>query len=76
MKQQAKIDNWKIMKHPWANVFVLVGQVKDHPNQDTFKTEVQMTSPLLNIDFKNKKAETMNTSYELLGEAKDENLNS
>lgn len=73
MKQQAKIDNWKLQKF-FNGDYVLVGQVKDHPNQASFRTDVQATSKVLSIDFVNKKAETQNTSYELLTEAKDENF--
>lgn len=70
MKQQAKIDNWKLVKHPFYSEYVLQEQVKDHPRQSDMRTDVQVTSPILNIDFVNKKAETMNTIYELLNEDK------
>lgn len=70
MKQQAKIDKWSIMKHPFYNDYVLTGQVKDHPRQSDMKDDVQVTSPILSIDFVNKKAETRNTIYELLTEEK------
>jgi hypothetical protein len=69
-KQRAKIDNWSIVKHPFYTDHVLQGQVKDHPRQSDFRTEVQMTSKLLSIDFVNKIAETQNTTYELLNEEK------
>lgn len=72
MKQQAKIDNWKLQKY-FNGAYVLVGQVKDHPNQASFRTDVQATSEVLSIDFVNKRAETRNTTYELLNEFKDEN---
>lgn len=73
-KQKAKIDNWKLVKHPFYSDYVLQGQVKDHPRQSDMRTDVQVTSPLLNIDFVNKKAETMNTIYELLNEYKGDEV--
>jgi len=77
MKQQAKIDNWQLRKDFFGDFYILVGTVKDHPRQSDFRTETQVTSPLLSIDFVNKKAETQNTIYELLTEGpKDEELQS
>lgn len=69
-RQRAKIDKWSIMRHPFYNDFVLRGQVKDHPRQSDMKTDVQVTSPLLSIDFVKKIAETKNTTYVLLEEDK------
>lgn len=66
MKQQAKIDKWAIVRHPFFKDYVLVGQVKDHPRQSDMVSDTQVTSPLLSIDLVNKKAETQNTVYELL----------
>lgn len=70
MKQKAKIDKWSIVKHPWFTDYVLQGQVKDHPRQSDMRSDVQVTSPLLSIDFVKKIAETQNTTYELLNEEK------
>lgn len=69
MKKIAKIDNWEITKHPLYLDYILIGKIVDHENQSNFKSNIQATSPLLNIDLVNKTAETQNTLYILLNEA-------
>lgn len=65
MKPHAKISSWRISS--WnPNEHVLIGHITDHPNQERFKAEKQLTSQLIRIDFVNRTAETENTLYTLL----------
>lgn len=67
MKPHAYIENWAVAKDR------LVGTIKDHPRQTEFKAEMQVTSPLIMIDYKAGIAETENTYYKL-GVALDERI--
>lgn len=63
MKQTAKIKNWRIEKY--GPLHYLSGKVTDHPRQNEFQTDVQLTTELLSIDFVNNIAVTRNTVYSL-----------
>lgn len=66
MKHTSKITNWEIVKHPYYNDYVLKGKISEHENQDQFKSEVQLTSPIVKIDLVENIAETRNTIYILV----------
>lgn len=66
-KPSAHIENWRVAVV--AGRPVLVGKVIKHPRLDKFTTDVQMTSPLVSINFTAKIAETVNTRYTLGREA-------
>lgn len=63
-KPHAYIRRWGLV--PLGKSWHLTGQVLEHPNQHTFHARNQITSPVLFIDFEEKKAETLNTNYTLL----------
>lgn len=58
MKPEIKLSNWKITNE--FGFFHLVGLAHDHPKLGT--TNIT-TSKLVNVDFKNMKAETLNSIY-------------
>lgn len=64
-KNQARIENWfPVNLYPQKGV-VLLGQIKDHPNQRFFKAPQQQTSLVLNLDREKGICETENTIYTL-----------
>lgn len=67
MKPQAYIENWTV-----ANK-CLIGTIMDHPRQTEFSATMQVTSPLISIDYKAGVAETQNTNY-ILGTSLSERL--
>lgn len=67
MKPQAYIESWSVAGN------CLVGTIKDHPYQEDFKSTMQVTSPLISIDYKAGVAETQNTNY-ILGVSLSERI--
>lgn len=59
MKQTARIENWHVYNGR------LYGKICDHPRQEEFGSDRQVTSPILSFDPDNNRAETLNTIYEL-----------
>lgn len=62
-KQKARIENWVMVGRP-GNGY-LIGEIRDHPRQDSFHSPYQHTSTLLVLDEENGMAETANTIYVL-----------
>ena len=58
-KPTARIENW------WEGNNCLFGSITKHQYQSDFKSKLQMTSPLIELDIENGFAETENTFYTL-----------
>lgn len=62
-KKIARIEGWYFSVR--NNMTHLIGVIKDHPNQDSFNAEFQITSPIVSISPKDNEVETFNTVYTL-----------
>lgn len=58
-KKEAFIDEW------FEQGNRLWGKISNHPTQHEFKKEMQMTSPLVELNMEEGYAETQNTFYRL-----------
>jgi len=64
MKKTARIDNWVLWTNPKGDQ-QLIGTVSAHDRQDEFRSDTQITSRIVKIDFEAGTAETLNTLYTL-----------
>lgn len=64
-KPRARIENWYVIPGPGETPWALVGEVRDHPNQDQFQSTQQVTSRVVKFCPEQGYAETQNTIYDL-----------
>jgi len=63
-KQTARMENWSVCEC-YGGGQVLVGSIKDHPQQGMFHSDTQQSSLIIKMDRANGLCETENTIYTL-----------
>lgn len=73
-KMVSHIDEWIIVENSDGSVMYLVGKITDYGRDRGFKTNIQVTSPIVRMP-RLGLVETENTMY-VLGKAREDYLNS